>query len=275
MTDISLKEAISFAFKKVRENFFLFFKLGTVISLFIIGLIVLKFFHNAIPALALALLFLGPLIFPVFILLFILKIFIPLFILIFILVINVVLIRISFKLINNESAEFKIKLDKQTKKFSLVSILLGISLLTLAQFLLIFNSYIPLIILFIIWFILFSRLVFFGHLIIDKNLGIKESLKKSFILTRHLMNNLGGLFRLLVLSVLYLIALLGVYIVILLYNRDYYLFLYLHFHLLYRFFFLIHLILTLILSFIAPILFLIISYFYKRLVEQVEGKNLL
>jgi hypothetical protein len=121
---------------------------------------------------------------------------------------------------------------------------------------------------FIIYSILFSRLVFCGHLIIDKNLGIKESFKKSFMLTKYLTKNLRGLFRLLVLSLLYLIALLGVYIIIITFYFsldpfpfDSYLSL------------LIYLIIILVPSFITPILFLIVSYFYKRLIDQAEEKN--
>jgi hypothetical protein len=294
MTDISLKEAISFAFKKVRENFFLFVKLGIIIPLMVIGFIVLITVGDR-----LALKFLGPIFHDPFISIIISIILIPFFILIFVLAINAELIRVSLNLINNESDEFKIKLDKQTKKFSLISSLLGLlssfSPVLLYLFLIysgldysiesrIFYTHDPYFIFFaiiayfiisysiffIIYSILFSRLVFYGHLIIDKNLGIKESFKKSFMLTKYLTKNLRGLFRLLVLSVLYLIALLGVYIIII----PFYFFLdpfpfhsYLSL--------LIYLIIILVPSFITPILFLIVSYFYKRLIDQAEEKNLL
>jgi hypothetical protein len=90
------------------------------------------------------------------------------------------------------------------------------------------------------------------------------------MLTKYLTKNLRGLFRLLVLSLLYLIALLGVYIIIITFYFsldpfpfDSY------------FSLLIYLIIILVPSFITPILFLIVSYFYKRLIDQAEEKKLL
>jgi hypothetical protein len=292
MTEISLKEAISFAFKKVRENFFLFLKLGTTVPLMVIGFIVLSivtahlvnilfepFLKDAELAAVFVLVFIFNLI--------ILGILTPIFTLRVVSVVNAGLIRISFKLINNESTEFKdvysfkyfySKLDEQTKKFSVGLILLafpGIFLLPLAEFSANFiypptSNITNIFIFFIIWFILFSRLVFFGHLIIDKNLGIKESFKKSFILTRYLMNNLGGLFRLLVLSIFQLITFLSVFIVLSL--LSFFDFPYKKLSL-FSIFFIPSLII--IISFITPILFLITSYFYKRLIDQVEEKNLI
>jgi hypothetical protein len=257
--------------------------IGFIISITVADRLVLKFlwptFHDPFTSIIISI------------------ILIPFFILIFVLAINAELIRVSLNLINNESYEFKIKLDKQTKKFSLISSLLGLLLSFSPVLLYLFLIYsglnysigtriflthdryfiffaiiayfiISYSIFFIIYSILFSRLVFCGHLIIDKNLGIKESFKKSFMLTKYLTKNLRGLFRLLVLSLLYLIALLGVYIIIITFYFsldpfpfDSYLSL------------LIYLIIILVPSFITPILFLIVSYFYKRLIDQAEEKN--
>jgi RsiW-degrading membrane proteinase PrsW (M82 family) len=88
--------------------------IGFIISITVADRLVLKFlwptFHDPFTSIIISI------------------ILIPFFILIFVLAINAELIRVSLNLINNESYEFKIKLDKQTKKFSLISSLLGLLL---------------------------------------------------------------------------------------------------------------------------------------------------
>jgi len=302
MTDISLKEAIRFAFKKVRENFFLFLDLGVLTLLMVIIFIVaLKITNYLIfvllsqdPSIRDA--ELGGLFFMLFMIIaFDLGILIPIFTLRVVSVVNTGLVRISFKLINNESVEFKdiysleylfSKLDNQTKKFSLASSLLILSVISLlpliglllmftyAKGILILNIlYIPCIIL---WFILFLRFIFSGYLIIDKNLGIKESFKKSFMLTGHLTNNLSGLFRLLVLSIFQLITFLWIFMLSLFfYSLGVRVMLVSSSFLSDFLFVIVSIIFIILISSIVPTLSLITSYFYKRLVNQVEEKILL
>lgn len=199
----------------------------------------------------------------------ILEIIIPIFTFRVVSIINAGLIRISFKLINNESVKFVdvyspqyfySKLDEQTRKFSLFS-----GLLIFSPFLLFGYSVehiiLSIIIYFIIWPILFSGSIFVGHLIIDKKLGIIKAFTKSFMLTTGFVS----LFRLLVLSIFQFITFFGIFIVVILILSIFW-----GYEKLTYFDFFLIIFLMLIISFIIPILSLIISYFYKKLVEQVE-----
>jgi hypothetical protein len=126
--DIYLKRSYNLCFKKVKDNFVLFVKLGDVVACmfayffilsivtFFLTIIILPF----LPGKGIEVFTLGGL--SIFI---ILVIIIPIFTLRVVSVVNAGLIKISFKLINNESVEFKdicsfkylySKLDDQTKK---------------------------------------------------------------------------------------------------------------------------------------------------------------
>jgi hypothetical protein len=147
MINISLKEAINFAFKKVRDNFVFFLKLGTLILLMSIAL------FGVVYAILLPITLIGlllphePVGFVILLLIFILEIIIPIFTFRVVSIINAGLIRISFKLINNESVKFGdvyspqyfySKLDEQTRKFSLFSGLLILLLISPFPFIRIF-----------------------------------------------------------------------------------------------------------------------------------------
>jgi ABC-type multidrug transport system permease subunit len=111
---------------------------------------------------------------------------------------------------------------------------------------------------------LFSGSIFVGHLIIDKKLGIIKAFTKSFMLTTGFVS----LFRLLVLSIFQFITFFGIFIVVILILSIFW-----GYEKLTYFDFFLIIFLMLIISFIIPILSLIISYFYKKLVEQVEANT--